>query len=426
MKSSITTQTQYDLIVVGGGIVGLATAREILHQHPDLKLALLEKEDGLARHQTGHNSGVIHSGLYYKPGSLKARLCVAGHDATIAFCQANNIPFGLCGKVVVALTQDELPRLTALYERGVANGVQGLSLIDGPQLRELEPHVAGIKAIHSPNTGIVDYRRIADVLAQHISQAGGEIMTGCKVTGIDSVSGLNRVAYVKNGQVSCVETRCVITCAGLYSDVLARRSTGAIRTSQPAVKIVPFRGDYYVLRPGKRDLTRGMIYPLPDPAFPFLGVHFTRRIDGDVWVGPNAVLAFAREGYTRTTIRWRELAETLTYGGFWRLAGKYWRTGLAEMFRDYVKAAYVKDTQRYIPELTAVDLLPGPSGVRAQALSARGELLDDFYFTYPPDQKNVIHVQNAPSPAATSALVIGKMIAQEAQARFELPLTRPS
>ncbi|HLY28372.1 MAG TPA: L-2-hydroxyglutarate oxidase [Aggregatilineales bacterium] len=423
-------RTHYDMVIVGGGIVGLATAREILRQHPDLKLALLEKEIDLAHHQSGHNSGVIHSGLYYKPGSMKAKLCVAGHDATIAFCQENHIPYDLCGKVVVALTEDEVPRLSALYERGIANGVQGLSLIESAQLRELEPHAAGVKAIYSPNTGVVDYKQIAGVMAQDIQHRGGEIVAGCKVLRIDVLGDVNRITFTMAGQAGvqgrqrqlpCIEARFVITCAGLFSDVLARGRRSD--RSQPVVRIIPFRGDYYVLRPEKRHLTHAMIYPLPDPAFPFLGVHFTRRMDGEVWVGPNAVLAFAREGYTRTTIRWRELAGVLSFPGFWKLAAKYWRTGFGEMYRDYVKSAYVKDARRYIPELSATDLLPGPSGVRAQALSAQGELVDDFLFAY---QKNVIHVQNAPSPAATSALVIGKMIAQEARQRFVLPGTSDS
>lgn len=407
--------SHYDLAIVGAGIVGLATAREFLLRQPALHVIVLEKETAIARQQSGHNSGVIHSGIYYAPGSLKARACVEGHRAMLAFCREQGIPFELCGKVIVALDESELPRLEDLYQRGIKNGVQGLEFIGPERLRELEPYAAGIKAIHSPNTGIIDYVQVAQAYARQVREHGGEIVTGCEVTTLTALEGQSALGIRQAGVVTLeteIHARYVITCGGLQSDKLSRMSG---KDSQ--VHIIPFRGDYYVLRPEKRHMVRGLVYPVPDPRFPFLGVHFTRRLDGEVWAGPNAVLAFAREGYGRWRVNPADLWEVLSFGGFWKMAAQYWKMGLAEMYRDYVKEAYVKELQRYMPELRAADLLPGPSGVRAQALSADGRLVDDFLIQR---GENVVHVQNAPSPAATSSLVIARMIVDEAQSSFEL------
>lgn len=397
-----------DVAIVGAGIVGLAVGRELLKRWPRLKLAIVEKEAEIAAHQSGHNSGVIHTGIYYAPGSLKAQLCVAGRSALLRYCDEHAIPYELTGKVIVATDESELPRLEELHRRGVANGVEGLEEIGPERLRELEPHAAGVRALYSPRTGIVDYVQVARSYAADVVAAGGKILTDHKVTGIHR-SGQNLVLETPAGMVAA---RYLITCAGLYSDKLA------MMTDAPAEpKIVPFRGDYFVLKPEKVGWVRSMIYPVPDPAFPFLGVHFTRRIEGGVWLGPNAVLAFAREGYQRLTVRPGDLKETLTYGGFRALAGKYLRTGLGEMYRDFNQKAFVRALQRYMPELTEADVLPGPSGVRAQALSADGQLVDDFVFSR---GENVLHVRNAPSPAATSSLAIAGMIADEAAKSFDL------
>ncbi len=407
--------SHYDLAIVGAGIVGLATAREFLLRQPALHVIVLEKEAAIASQQSGHNSGVIHSGIYYAPGSLKARACVEGQQAMLAFCREQGIPFELCGKVIVALDESELPRLEDLYQRGIKNGVQGLAFIEPERLRELEPYAAGIKAIHSPNTGIIDYVQVAQAYARQVREHGGEIVTGCEVTTLTTWDAQTVLGIRQTGVVTLeteIHTRYVITCGGLQSDKLSRMSG---KDSQ--VHIVPFRGDYYVLRPEKRHMVRGLIYPVPDPRFPFLGVHFTRRLDGEVWAGPNAVLAFAREGYGRWQINPGDLWEVLSFGGFWKMAAQYWQAGLAEMYRDYIKEAYVKEVQRYLPELQAADLLPGPSGVRAQALSASGKLVDDFLIQR---GENIVHVQNAPSPAATSSLVIARMIVDEAWHSFDL------
>lgn len=401
----MSTQNHYSAIVVGGGIVGLATARELLRRHPDFKLALLEKEPRLGSHQTGHNSGVIHTGIYYKPGSLKAKACVAGHRAMIAFCEERNIPFVRCGKVIVALDESELPRLNDLYQRGLANGVEGLEMIEPERLREIEPYAAGIKAIYSPNTGIIDYKAVAAAYESDIRAAGGDILCDTRVLSL-TARGNRSIVSTTRGDF---EADTVITCAGLYSD--------KISNAAGELKIVPFRGSYYSLKPEKRDRCRALIYPVPDPGFPFLGVHFTRLLNGDVWVGPNAVLAFAREGYNRWHINPNELAETLTYSGFRKLAGRYLKTGLAEMYRDFVKAAYVETARRYVPDLQPDDFERGSSGVRAQALDAAGNLLDDFAIK---QGEHVIHVQNAPSPAATSSLIIAQMIVDRAESAFAL------
>lgn len=402
-----------DVTIVGAGIVGLAVGRALLSRWPELKLAIVDKEEQIASHQSGHNSGVIHTGIYYAPGSLKARLCVAGSRSLLRYCDARGIPYALSGKVIVATDEAELPRLDDLRRRGLANGVEGLEEIGPERLKEIEPHATGVRALYSPRTGIIDYVQVARSYAADVLAAGGEIRTGHQVTGIHR-SGRNVVLETPAG---LVESRYLITCAGLYSDKLATM-TGA--AAEP--KIVPFRGDYWVLKPEKVGMIRSMIYPVPDPAFPFLGVHFTRRVEGGVWLGPNAVLAFAREGYGRFTVRPRELAETLSYRGFRSLAGKYLKTGLGEMYRDFNKRAFVSTLRRYVPDLADDDVLPGPSGVRAQALSADGALVDDFVFSH---GENVLHVRNAPSPAATSSLAIADMIADEAAKSFDLDRSRP-
>jgi L-2-hydroxyglutarate oxidase LhgO len=401
----------YDIAIVGGGIVGLATGRELLRRHPHLRLAVLEKESTVSQHQTGHNSGVIHSGIYYTPGSLKAKLCTEGRRALWQFCDAKGIEYRQVGKLIVATEESELGRLQNLWERGQANGIEGLEMLDAAGIDEREPHCRGIKAIFSPVTGIVDYGVVSRAYADDIRELGGEILTGRKVEDIQRRDGVTRV--VSSG--GDVEARYVITCGGLQSDRLAKMTGGK---GDP--KIVPFRGDYLILKPEKRYLVKGNIYPVPDPSFPFLGVHFTPRMNGDIWLGPNAVLAFAREGYSFSSINPGDLVESLTYPGFIKLASKYMAIGMGEMYRDVVRSAYVKALQRYIPELKAEDTLAGPSGVRAQAMNADGSMVDDFVFE---GADGVVHVRNAPSPAATSSLAIGAYIADDADKRFGLGTT---
>jgi L-2-hydroxyglutarate oxidase LhgO len=402
--------SDYDVGIVGAGIIGLASARELLRRHPRLKLALLDKEAEIGRHQTGHNSGVIHSGIYYAPGSLKARLCVQGARELYAYCAERDIPTERCGKVIVAADAAELSRLDELQRRGTANGVEGLELIGPERLRELEPHCVGLRALWSPNTGIVDFSQVAAAYARDVQAAGAELLLGRQVLAVARRSG----TLVLRTSAGDVAARRMIACAGLYADRVAHL-TGAPRDP----RIVPFRGDYWELRPDRRSLARNLIYPVPDPGFPFLGVHFTRRLtDGAVWLGPNAVLAFAREGYRRRDLSGPDLAEALAFSGFRRLAARYWRTGLAEMVRDFSKRAFLRSLQRYVPALTAADLLPGPSGVRAQALDARGALVDDFVVNTQDGQ--IVHVRNAPSPAATSSLAIARLVADTADQVFDL------
>jgi L-2-hydroxyglutarate oxidase LhgO len=397
-----------DITIVGAGIVGLATARELLIRHPSLQLTMLEKEQHIGEHQTGHNSGVIHSGIYYAPGSLKAKLCVEGGQALRAYCDDHGIPFERCGKVIVATEESELGRLEDLHQRGIANNVPGLEMIGPERLRELEPHAAGIKALYSPNTSIINFSRVAASYADDVIQKGGEILTGREVVGIRSGSG----GMLIQTRLSELQTRFVITCGGLYSDRLA-----AMTGAPPDPRIVPFRGDYWVLRGERRQLARGLIYPVPDPSLPFLGVHFTKRYDGAVWAGPNAVLAFSREGYGRFDINLGDNLSLARDAGFWRMARKYWRTGFDELYRDYRKSAFLRAMQRYVPEVRSEDVEPGPSGVRAQALDSQGRLVDDFAIS---QNANAIHVRNAPSPAATSSLAIASMIADRADEAFSL------
>jgi L-2-hydroxyglutarate oxidase len=385
------------LIVVGGGIVGLATAYQFQRRFPGRSCRVLDKEPVIAAHQTGHNSGVLHSGIYYKPGSLKARNCREGKLAMQAFCATEGVPFELCGKVIVATEPEELSRLQNIYERGQANGVR-CELIGREQLLELEPHAAGLQAIHVPEAGIVNYRTVCERLVMRILEAGGEITLGARVTGFRSLPE-ETVVETTAGEFSAKQ---VVNCAGLYSDRVAKLSG-----EKPSVKIVPFRGEYFELTPEARLLVRNMVYPVPDPAFPFLGVHFTRCIEGGVECGPNAVLAMAREGYTKTKINFRDLAESLTYPGFLRMAARHWRMGAGEMWRSVSKRAFVRALERLVPEIRAEHLTAAPAGVRAQALARDGSMVDDFLIER---QGRVVNVLNAPSPAATSSLKIGETV----------------
>jgi (S)-2-hydroxyglutarate dehydrogenase len=393
--------------VIGGGILGLATTLQLLQARPDLRIVVVEKETELATHQSGHNSGVLHAGLYYAPGSLKATLCREGKAAMEEFAERHAIPIERCGKLVVALDERELPRFEALKERAIANGVPGLEQVGPERIKEIEPHAAGIRALWSPSTSIVDFRRVALSMAEDIRGLGAEIQLGRRVTGLKETAS----EVVVDTNTGPVVGRHVIVCAGLQADRLA-----AMAGSRDAPRIVPFRGDYYTLGERARSLVRGLVYPVPDPRFPFLGVHFTKRIDGEVWAGPNAVLAFAREGYRRRDFNPLDLAGTLGFRGFQRLATKYLRTGLAEMWRDWWKPAFVAELRRYVPEIRSDDLQFGPSGVRAQALARDGTLVDDFSLT---GSRRVIHVRNAPSPAATSSLAIGRRLAEMAIGRLD-------
>jgi L-2-hydroxyglutarate oxidase LhgO len=395
-----------DLVVIGGGILGLATAREMLNRHPDLRVVVVEREAELAAHQTGHNSGVVHAGLYYTPGSLKARLCREGKVALEAYCAERGIEVQRVGKLVVALTEDELPRFEALDAKARENGVDGLETVGPERIRELEPHAAGIRGLWSPGTGIVDFRAVANAYADDIRAAGGTIETGRALTGLrERDDGV--IASTSQGDL--VADR-VIACAGLWSDRVA-----AMTGDDGSERIVPFRGDYYRLTPDARALVRGLIYPVPDPRFPFLGIHFTRRHDGAVWAGPNAVLALARDGYRRTDVDVREMVAIGRHAGFRKLARTFWRTGLAEQWRDLSKRAFGNELRRYVPELRDDQLRFGPSGVRAQAIDPDGTLVDDFRLG---GSRRIVHVRNAPSPGATASLAIARVLADESERRL--------
>jgi L-2-hydroxyglutarate oxidase LhgO len=398
------TDSRYKVIIIGGGVVGLGVALEITRRFPHLRLLLLEKEDRVARHQSGHNSGVIHSGVYYKPGSMKARLCVSGAAAMIEFCREHGIAHEVCGKVIVATEADELPRLEELRRRGEANGLAGLRLISPEELREIEPHATGIQALIVPSTGITDYAKVCEKYAELISVLGGTVLTSAAATGIRRQA----AEIVVESSRGAFSTTSLINCAGLYSDRISRMAG-----DEPGVMIVPFRGEYYDLVPERASLVRALIYPVPDPRFPFLGVHFTRRISGKVDAGPNAVLALAREGYRHRDISVRDLASSLAFPGFWRMARQHWRNGFEEFRRSFSKPIFVRALQRLVPEVGETDLVPGGSGVRAQALKPDGALVDDFQFVR---SGKVLHVLNVPSPAATASLAIGKTIVDTAAA----------
>jgi len=395
-------ENRYNIVIVGGGIVGLAVALEITRRFPRLRLLLLEKEDRVGRHQSGHNSGVIHSGVYYKPGSLKAKLCVTGAAAMVEFCREQGVRHQVCGKVIVATHEDEFPRLEELRRRGEANGLAGLRLIGADELRDIEPHASGARALLVPSTGITDYAAVCDKYAELISAQGGAILASTAVIGLKRHAD-EIVVETTRGAFSAAS---LINCAGLFSDRIARMAG-----DDPQVMIVPFRGEYYHLIPERSSLVRALIYPVPDPRFPFLGVHFTRRVSGSVDAGPNAVLAFRREGYRRTDFNLRDLASSLAFPGFWQMTAKHWRSGLDEFRRSFSKPVFVRALQRLVPEIRDEDLVPGGSGVRAQALNRNGTLVDDFQFL--PSGK-MLHVLNVPSPAATASLLIARTIVDTA------------
>ncbi len=387
-----------DIVIVGGGIVGLATAYHLTEKYPDKKILVLEKEDEVAHHQTGNNSGVIHSGLYYKPGSLKAKNCIDGYHMMIQFCDEHQIPYDLCGKVVVATEKSELGRLRDLFDRGRENGLEGLEMLDQARLKEIEPHLAGIQGIRVPQTGIVNYKQVCQKLAEIITQRGGEIHLN---TLVQSMKETADNVQITTSTIS-VECQLIINCAGLYSDEVAKMHLGKLDT-----RIIPFRGEYFELTVEAEHLVKHLIYPVPDPNFPFLGVHFTRMIGGGIEAGPNAVFAFKKEGYLRTDFNFKEFFGSLLWPGFQKVMFKYWKTGLGEMYRSFSKKAFTKALQRLIPEVQEEHLVPAPAGVRAQACDRTGGLLDDFKIVH---EKRAIHVINAPSPAATSSLSIGKTI----------------
>ncbi len=399
---------QADLLIIGAGIVGLATALEYSRRFPDQRLIVVEKEGRVAAHQTGHNSGIIHSGLYYRTGSLKARNCVAGCTSMKLFCAEHGILYEECGKLVVATAPDEVPRLKQLYERGIANGVPGLRTLDRNEFRELEPHCEGICALHVPSTGIVNYTDVARKYAELIERAGGEIVFHAKVIGLREDEDSNIVETT----AGAFRARYAINCAGLYSDAITRMA--GCKTD---LEIIPFRGEYYEIKPERRFLVRNPIYPVPDPRFPFLGVHFTRHVDGSVEAGPNALLAFGREGYTGSDPDLTEAVQMLQWPGFWKMARKFWRKGFDEQYRSWVKPAFTRALRQMVPELTADDLVSGGSGVRAQAVDRNGNLLDDFCFVH---SKRMIHVCNVPSPAATASLEIGREVVDMLANCFEL------
>lgn len=395
-----------DFIIIGGGIVGLSTAYHLKKQNPALKVVVLEKESKIAMHQTGHNSGVIHSGIYYKPGSLKAISCKKGYDQLIKFCEENEIQYELCGKIIVATEKEELPIMSGIYDRGVANGLLGIKKISAQEIKEIEPHCAGIEGIWVPQTGIIDYKEVSQKYADLFVQLGGEILFNQKVDEINSLGSSSEI-QTKNNRF---ETKWIINCAGLYSDKVAKMTNREVD-----VQILPFRGEYFNIKKEKEYLVKNLIYPVPNPNFPFLGVHFTRMVHGGIEAGPNAVLAFSREGYTKKTINWSELFETLGHSGFQKVALKYWKDGLYEMYRSYSKAAFTKALQRLIPEIQKEDLEGGNAGVRAQACDSKGNLSDDFLIF---EGNNIINVCNAPSPAATSSLAIGESIASLAMKKY--------
>ena len=396
----------FDVTIVGGGIVGLATAYRLLEAKPNLKLLLLDKEGRLAAHQTGNNSGVLHSGLYYKPGSVKAQCAVQGLQQMLAFCRAHGIAHEQCGKIVVATSEAELPRLDNLWERGNANGLRGLRKLDRQEIAEIEPHASGLAAIHVPQEGIVDYPAVCEKLGELIRGAGGEIRLGTKLLQAAPQAG----AWMLRTTGGAIATKFVVTCGGLHADRLVRAAG-----RQPRAKIVPFRGEYYQIRPDRQYLVRHLIYPVPDPKFPFLGVHFTRLVKGGVEAGPNAVLAFAREGYKWTTINPRDLAESLLFPGLWKFLAKYPSMCGYEIRRSFSKAEFTRSLQKLVPEIRAGDLERGGAGVRAQAMMPEGKLVEDFHFE---EDGGMVHVINAPSPAATASLAIGQMISEKVLTRL--------
>ncbi|HSI78769.1 MAG TPA: L-2-hydroxyglutarate oxidase [Lunatimonas sp.] len=397
----------FDIAIIGGGIVGLATGLTILKRKPHLKVAIIEKEKQVAKHQTGNNSGVIHSGLYYKPGSLKAKNCIRGYQMLIDFCEEEGVPYEITGKVVVATKDDQIPLLNKLLERGLENGLQGSRAISINELKEYEPYCTGVAALHVPQTGIVDYKKVSETFANKFLELGGQLFLGCEVLDIVSEGAVSTVTTTKDP----VDTRLLVNCAGLYADKIAE-----MQEKKPIdIRIIPFRGEYYKLKKDREYLVNNLIYPVPDPNFPFLGVHFTRMAKGGVEAGPNAVLAFKKEGYKKSDFNYREFMDAVTWPGFQKVAAKYWKTGIGEYYRSFSKHAFTKALQQLIPEVQSSDLIPGGAGVRAQACDRDGGLLDDFAIT---ENKRCIHVLNAPSPAATSSLSIGEVVTELVLKRF--------
>lgn len=391
---------KFDVAIVGGGIVGLSSAYALLKKKPEINLILLEKENEVSAHQTGNNSGVIHSGIYYKPGSAKAVNCIKGYHMLIDFCKAHNIPYELCGKLIVATDQGELPGLEKLYDRGIENGLEGLKYLSQEELHEVEPYAAGIKAVFVPQTGIVDYKAMSMVLKAEILRMGGTIALGEEVT---SINNGERVEITSSSRF--VSAKVMINCAGLFCDKVAEMAGEKLD-----VKIIPFRGEYYYLKEEKKHMLKNLIYPVPDPNFPFLGVHFTRRITGEIEAGPNAVFAWKREGYKKTDFKLSDVLESISWSGFRKVALKYWKTGMGEYYRSYSKAAFVKALQKLMPSIQEEDLIPAGAGVRAQACHRDGSLIDDFFIQ---ENGKTIHVLNAPSPAATSSLSIGDTLSDK-------------
>lgn len=398
---AIANWPQFEIAVIGAGIVGLATALELSRRFPGMSIVVLEKEETVGSHQTGHNSGVIHSGIYYKPGSLKARLCVSGARALVHFCQEHSLPYEICGKVIVASSIDEVPRLEELYRRGQGNGLRDLKMISADEIREYEPYSFGVRGIHVPETGIVNYRNVADKFVELIVRGGGQVLLSHEVIGIRQLA-THLVIETTRGTVT---TKFIINCAGLHSDRISRMANMEL-----GLKIIPFRGEYYELAPSKRANVKSLIYPVPDSRFPFLGVHFTRRIAGGVEVGPNAILALKREGYSKRSFQPGDVLDSILFPGFWKMAAKYWRTSVGEYYRSWNKQAFVRALQRLMPTIREQDLIPGGSGVRAQAVDSHGKLIDDFYFVH---SDRMMHVCNVPSPAATASLAIAKYIVNE-------------
>ena len=400
----------FDVGVIGGGILGLSAARELGRRYPSLGIVVIEKEKELARHQTGHNSGVIHSGIYYKPGSLKAQNCVTGARMLTQFCDDHGIPYEKCGKVIVAVNDSEIPALEELHRRGSANGVPGLRRVGPDELKELEPHARGVAALHSPETGIVDYTQVAKAYALDFEESGGQVLLGTALLRVNSLPA--GMELITSG--GSLRVKHLINCAGLYADVVSEMTS-----PDRDVRIVPFRGDYYTLSPRAEGLVRGLIYPVPDPAFPFLGVHFTKTVRGYTEAGPNAVLAFAREGYTIGSVNPREFLRTLSFPGFWHLTKRYWRMGMQEFFRSVSKQAFLKAARRLVPEIQKEDLVERGAGVRAQAVDRKGRLLDDFLIS---SSNNAVHVRNAPSPGATASIAIGRHVVDAAEKAFGLDM----
>ena len=398
----------YDIVIIGAGIIGLATGMKLLEKHPKIKIAIIDKDSEVSTQQSGHNSGVVHSGIYYKPGSFKAKFCVEGRASMSSFCEENEIPTWACGKLIVAISEEDKIRLNDLYERGIANKVKGLRLVDKEEIKEIEPHVNSDKALYAPNTAIVDYKNVSKVYADKIISKGGEIIINTKLIGSKRK---NNLTLLETNNID-IETKKVINCAGLHSDRIAK-----LMGDEPNVKIIPFRGEYYTLKKDREYLVKGLIYPTPDPAFPFLGVHLTQTMKGWVEAGPNAVLAMKREGYKKSDFSFHDMASSLFYSGFWKMALKSWKTGLWEWNRSLRKSVFLNSLQKLVPELISEDLDGSGSGVRAQAVDSNGKLIDDFHIV---NKKDSIHVLNAPSPGATSSLVIGEYITKIAEKNFNI------